>query len=117
MAGIRFVALFNFDPDSAREQKSGIFRLAGLVPYGLLLPFIALGLAFNLNNSQFRIVLSYILFVTALAFVFFGDSRVRAPIQPYLYLFGVLGVMRVSAWLQALLDTRRQVPLARGEYK
>lgn len=89
----KMFALYYFDPLSWRPETSQLFRLVGLVPYGILLPFILLGLLNNLRKPQFAIILWYILFTTLLAFLFYGDSRIRAPIQPFLYLFGVMGVL------------------------
>lgn len=94
----KIVALFHFDPMSARQEVSNLFRAAGLLPYGLMLPFILVGLAAHLRDRRLWILYAYILFTTLLSIVFWGDSRIRAPIQPYLYLFGVLGVSWVLAW-------------------
>jgi 4-amino-4-deoxy-L-arabinose transferase-like glycosyltransferase len=94
----KVLMLYNSDPVSWREQVAEFYRLAGVVPYGMLLPFIMLGLAQNLRNEKYSIVLGYIFFTTAMAFVFYGDSRIRAPIQPYLYLFGVLGLQPAWRW-------------------
>lgn len=96
--------LYNFDPMSWRGQMAWLYRLAGLFPYGLALPFIVVGMARNLREQSLWVVYWYILFTTLLTFVFYGDSRIRAPIQPYLYLFGVLGVRQVFVWWQ----TRRR---------
>ncbi|MBC8509830.1 MAG: glycosyltransferase family 39 protein [Chloroflexi bacterium] len=89
---VKVAALYNFDPYSSRPEVSGIFRLAGLFPYGIMLPFIFLGLFEQLRNPDLWLILTYIIWTTLLAAVFFGDSRVRTPIQPYLYMLG-------SAWL------------------
>lgn len=97
--GVRKVmVLYSFDPLSSRPEVAGLFRLAGLVPYGLMTPFIIVGLLMNLKNRRFGIILWYVLFTTVMAIVFFGDSRVRAPIMPYLYIFGVLGLEISVAW-------------------
>lgn len=88
----KLIVLFSFDPMSARPEVAGLYRLAGIFPYGILLPFLAIGLVANLRNEKFWIIQWYILFTTAMAFVFYGDSRIRAPIQPYLYLFAALGL-------------------------
>ncbi len=91
--GIRkVIVLYNFDPMSSRPEVAGLYRLAGIFPYGILMPFIAIGLLATVRNEKFWIILWYILFTTAMAFVFYGDSRIRAPIQPYLYLFAPLGI-------------------------
>lgn len=94
-------ALYNFDPMSWRPEVSGLYRLAGVFPYGIMLPFILVGLFPNLRRPKFRIVLWYLLFTTLMAILFYGDSRIRAPIQPYLYLYGVLGVQAVAGWAQS----------------
>src|SRR5581483_8786035 len=44
--GVRkVIMLYNFDPLSPRPEVSMLYRLAGLFPYGLMLPFIFVGLA------------------------------------------------------------------------
>jgi 4-amino-4-deoxy-L-arabinose transferase-like glycosyltransferase len=100
--GIRkVIVLYSFDPLSARPEVSMLYRLAGLVPYGLLLPFILLGLVTQWRDERLWVIYAYILFTTLLTIMFWGDSRIRAPIQPYLYLFGVLGARQVVRWWQA----------------
>lgn len=95
----KVLVLYSFDPLSWRPEVAGFYRLAGLFPYGILVPFVLLGLVFNVRNSKFGIVLWYVLFTTLMAAVFYGDSRIRAPIQPYLYVFGMLGLQMVySRW-------------------
>ena len=84
--------LFHWDPKSLRPEVSKVYRMIGLFPYGLMVPFIFFGLIANLNNQRFRIIYLYILFTIILTVLFCGDSRLRAPIQPYLYLFGVVGL-------------------------
>lgn len=98
--GLRKIfVLYSFDPLSVRPEMAGVYRLAGIFPYGVLMPFIFLGLAINWREPRFAIILWYILFTTAMAFLFYGDSRIRATIQPYLYIFGVLGIEIVLKWL------------------
>jgi 4-amino-4-deoxy-L-arabinose transferase-like glycosyltransferase len=96
----KVIVLYSFDPLSRRTDQANLYRFVGLFPYGILLPFVLVGLAINAGNEKFGIILGYILFTTLIAAVFFGDSRIRAPIQPYLYLFGVLGVLACNGWLQ-----------------
>lgn len=97
--GVRkIIVLYSFDPMSWRPEVAGLFRLAGLVPYGILMPFILLGLILSVGSTNFKIILWYVLFTTLMAIMFYGDSRIRAPIQPYLYILGVLGVQRVADW-------------------
>ena len=105
--GVRkVITLYNFDPLSTRREVSMLYRLAGLFPYGLMLPFILFGLATQWRDERLWVVYAYVLFTTLLAIVFWGDSRIRAPIQPYLYLFGVLGVRQIIVWWQT---SRRDV--------
>ncbi len=97
--GVRkLIVLYSFDPLTSRSELSSLYRLVGLFPYGLIFPFIIVGVICNMRNPKFAIILWYVLFTTMMTFVFFGDSRVRAPIQPYLYLYGVLGVQFVLNW-------------------
>jgi 4-amino-4-deoxy-L-arabinose transferase-like glycosyltransferase len=97
--GIRKIyVLYNFDPVSWRPEVSAFYRLAGLIPYGLLLPFIVFGIYINLRDIRWGVVFWYILFTTLLAAIFYGDSRIRAPIQPYLYLFGSVGLEACLSW-------------------
>jgi 4-amino-4-deoxy-L-arabinose transferase-like glycosyltransferase len=100
--GIRkVIMLYNFDPLSARPEMSALYRVVGLVPYGLMLPFILLGAVLFGRNQRLWVIYCYIIFTTLLTIVFWGDSRIRAPIQPYLYLYGVLGVQAVAGWAQS----------------
>jgi len=97
--GVRkIVALYHFDPLSARPEVSALYRLGGLIPYGFMLPFIFVGIVTHLHDHRFWLFYIYIVFTSVLAVIFWGDSRIRAPIQPYLYLFGVLGIYHVSTW-------------------
>lgn len=100
----KVIVLYSFDPLSWRPEVAGLFRLAGLLPYGIMMPFIFLGLAVNVRNPPFKVILWYILFTTLVAILFYGDSRIRAPIQPYLYMFGILGVGAVVGWWRQLRE-------------
>jgi len=82
----KLIMLYSFDPATVRPEKAWLFRLAGLVPYGIALPFILLGIITAIRNPRTWVLLTYVGLVTLVAFVYWGDSRVRAPIQPYLYL-------------------------------
>ncbi|HUS15693.1 MAG TPA: glycosyltransferase family 39 protein [Chloroflexia bacterium] len=90
----KVIMLFNFDPASVRPEMANLFRVAGLFPYGLMLPFILLGLGDALRRRELWLLGVYVVMTTALAFVFWGDSRVRAPIQPYLYLLGTAWILQ-----------------------
>lgn len=105
----KLIMLYSFNPNSARPQVAGFYRFAGLFPYGFLMPFVFLGLILNFRNSKSGILLWCILFTTLMATIFFGDSRIRAPIQPYLYLFGVMGVHTCVQ----MLDRHRPAGLVR----
>ena len=107
----KLIALYSFDPLSRRPEVAGFYRLAGLFPYGVLMPFVFLGLILNFRNSNFSVMVWYIFFTTLMAAVFFGDSRIRAPIQPYLYLFGVMGIHTCMKWV----DLRRYRIRRRGD--
>jgi 4-amino-4-deoxy-L-arabinose transferase-like glycosyltransferase len=93
--GVRkILLLFYFDPMLQREGGSSNFYLiAGLVPYGLLIPFIFLGIFSHLKNQDTWILLLYIFYTVLLSIIFFGDSRIRSPIQPYLYLFAIAWII------------------------
>ena len=95
----KLVALYHFDPLSWRPEVSLLFRLAGLFPYGLMLPFIVLAAIEQIRNPRLWLIFAYILYSTLLAMLFYGDSRIRAPIQPYLYLFGAAWLVDFSARL------------------
>ena len=104
--GIRkVIVLYSFDPLSTRPEMASFYRLAGVFPYGVIFPFILVGFLAFWRRFQFTVTLWYILFTTFLTVVFWGDSRVRAPIQPYLYIFGALGV----EWFSKRLQMRRMI--------
>jgi 4-amino-4-deoxy-L-arabinose transferase-like glycosyltransferase len=106
----KVIALYHFDPLSTRTDVSLLFRLGGIFPYGLLLPFILWGLISGVKKQALGILYLYILYVTLLSIIFWGDSRARAPLQPYLYLFGVLGLSEWRNWL-----SRMKLSLKRGQ--
>lgn len=109
------VVLYSFDPLSWRPEVAGFYRIAGLFPYGIMMPFFFLGLLSNLKNGNFKLVLWYVLFTSLIAAVFYGDSRMRAPIQPYLYVFGVMGIELALDWLRRRSGRSRELAHARGE--
>lgn len=109
------VVLYSFDPLSWRPEVASFYRVAGLIPYGLLMPFILLGLFTSLKNGRYGIILWYIVFTTLMAAVFYGDSRIRAPIQPYLYVFGVTGLGLALGWLRRRSGRSTALAHARGE--
>ncbi len=96
----KLIMLYSFDPASVRPEMLWIFRLAGLVPYGLFLPLILLGIRAAIRDPRTWLLVGYIGLITLVAFVYWGDSRVRAPIQPYLYLLA-------ASWLVARVCTRQ----------
>ncbi len=85
----KFLVLYYFDPMSQQSERALIFLVAGLFPYGILLPFMILGIIKEVRNDDVWLILLYIFYTTILAMLFYGDSRIRAPIQPYLYIFAV----------------------------
>ena len=87
----KILVLYHFDPMSWRTEKATLFRLGGLFPYGVVLPFIFWGILTRFRQRQLGIIVCYLLFNTLLAILFCGDSRLRAPMQPYLYLFSIFG--------------------------
>lgn len=101
----KVIMLYHFDPASNRATMRLPFLLAGLLPYGLMLPWIVLGVIKYGPQRKTWIIMAYLFFTTALTFVFFGDSRLRAPIQPYLYLLG-------AAWLCAKISRFQAAPMS-----
>lgn len=94
----KVIMLYNFDPASARPEMIWLFRVAGFFPYGLMFPFILIGLLRSWHEQRLWLLYLYILFTTFICIVFWGDSRLRAPIQPYLYVFGVIGIQIATRW-------------------
>jgi len=95
----KVIVLYSFDPLTRSSGHETLYRLVDSSRTASCFPFILLGLVLNLKNDGLAVLLGYILFMTLLAAVFFGDSRIRAPIQPYLYIYGVLGVQAFVKWL------------------
>jgi 4-amino-4-deoxy-L-arabinose transferase-like glycosyltransferase len=97
----KIIVLFNFDPMLQRQGDTYLSILAGIIPYGLLIPFIFLGMVQSIKNPDTWILLAFILYNILISFVYFGDSRIRATFQPYLYLFAV-------SWFDQRLKCRLQ---------
>ncbi len=86
----KILLLFHFDPMLQRQDgRNMLYLFAGLFPYGLMLPFIVLGMIAQIRNKPTWIFFLFIAYTLLLAFVFIGDSRIRSTIEPYLYIFGV----------------------------
>ncbi len=99
--------LFDPDPHTTRSNVSTLYRVGGWIPYGVLLPFILLGMFALLPNRNIWIVYSVMISVLANTLIIYGDSRFRAPIQPYLYLFGAWGLLVVLNQILTQINSHR----------
>jgi hypothetical protein len=99
--------LFDPDPHTTRSNVSTLYRVGGWIPYGVLLPFILLGMFALLPNRNIWIVYSVMISVLVNTLIIYGDSRFRAPIQPYLYLFGAWGLLVVLNQILTQINSHR----------
>jgi len=93
----KVVRLFDFDPHTSRQDIAGWYWFAGLIPYGLMLPFILFGLFALIRTRSMWLLYAVLLAAMLNTMMIYGDSRFRAPIQPYLYLFGSWGIWKFAA--------------------
>ncbi|TAK34801.1 MAG: hypothetical protein EPO21_08510 [Chloroflexota bacterium] len=98
---LKLVRLYDYDPHSVRTDEAASFRLIGLLSYGVFLPFMVVGFVVGLRNRRALPLYCLIGAFTTSALVFYGDPRMRSPIQPYLFLLAAVGLQRTWLWLIA----------------
>ena len=70
-------------------------------PYVIMLPFFALGLFFVLKEfMKFYPVLLPIIYVQIMTLIFYGSPRFRLPIDPYIFIIAMLGILNIRVWVQ-----------------
>jgi 4-amino-4-deoxy-L-arabinose transferase-like glycosyltransferase len=94
----KIIRLFDYDPHSVRSDKEPLLRAVGLVPYGIMLPFFFVGAVAGRRDPRVQLVLCLVLGMVTSALVFYGDPRMRSPIQPYLYVLAAVGLR--ESWLR-----------------
>lgn len=68
-------------------------KIISLFSYGLLLPFSILGAFLSLKRWRKVLVLYLtILYFTGMSVIFYGSTRFRLPIEPYIIIFGGAGL-------------------------
>jgi hypothetical protein len=74
---------------SLYPNRSGLEKLLSLLSYGVLFPFMLLGAvwAFLKNRSAALLLLGVISPFVAASLVYYGSTRMRLPVEPYLILF------------------------------
>lgn len=104
----KLVRFFDFDPHSARPGVASLYRLIGFFPYGLLFPVMVIGIVGETRNRKAWLLYFVVLAAVLNALVFYGDPRMRSPIQPYLYLFASTVLGRVATH-RALLQPLKRI--------
>jgi len=108
--GQRLVRFWHFDSQSGRPEVRSRYRLVGFLSYGVLLPFILLGLFLSLRkwrkNSLLYLLVAYFAVVSSLLST---EVRKRAPIDIYLIMFGMFGMVYLIEWLRRVRVRRKRV--------
>ncbi len=67
------------------------------LPYLAALPFFILGLFFALKEFiKFYPVLLPIIYIQAMTLIFYGSPRFRLPVDPYIFIISILGVLKLK---------------------
>ena len=90
----KVIRLYHFYSFTIRPEKQRLYWVVGLLSYGVLLPFILLGFLLAIRERKAWLPLSVIGAITLTALIFYGDVRMRAPAQPFLFLLAAYGMWR-----------------------
>ncbi len=91
----KLVRLYEWETRSAAPTAQR-YKLINLLSYGLLLPFMVIGIFFSLKEwKKFSLIYLLILQVTLNTILFYGSTRFRAPIDPYLLIFAGIGIYNI----------------------
>ncbi|MFH1612600.1 MAG: glycosyltransferase family 39 protein [bacterium] len=99
----KFLRFWDYDKRSYHSKTSNLYKIIGLFSYGILLPFIIIGFCFSLKNNNFLILNFSILYFLFITLIFYGDIRLRAPIEPFLFILGSIGISKVIKWIKLKL--------------
>ncbi len=78
------------------------YNLINALTYGLLLPFMVIGIFLSLKErKKFLIIYLLILQFTLNTILFYGSTRFRAPLDPYLLILASIGIYNVKYGLQS----------------
>lgn len=104
----RFIRFWNFDSQSIRPTEHSRYRLVGFLSYGLLLPFIILGICISFKEwREFVVLYLLIFYFMIVCSVLSSGTRQRAPVDPYLIMFAMLGLDYLIAKLPLLPKIRK----------
>ncbi len=79
--------------------------IVSLFSYGLLLPLSVAGMVLSLKSPPVPWILYFwVLHFCLMALIVYGSTRLRAPVEPVLILFGALAVDK--GWLKVVGETR-----------
>lgn len=95
----KLVRLFEFDPHTTRQDVQIAYLVAGFLPYGVLMPLVLMGIILLVRVPNAWLMHAVLAAALVNTLIFYGDSRFRAPLQPYLYLFGAWTISRLwNVW-------------------
>jgi tetratricopeptide (TPR) repeat protein len=85
--------------DISHSQDSSWFLKLFWVPFGVILPFAALGKLAGLKRDRFySLIVFYVIGYAISILAFFVCSRFRAPLLPFLSIMAVYGVVQLHRW-------------------
>jgi hypothetical protein len=94
---VRFWSVF---PTSSKATARDM--IVSLLSYGVLLPFFLAGMILALKLPQRPWVLyAWILHFCLMTLLVYGSTRLRAPVEPVLLLFGALTVEKI--WMRSCM--------------
>ncbi|MEW6620523.1 MAG: glycosyltransferase family 39 protein [bacterium] len=95
LCGKKLIRFWEWETQSAAPiaQK---YKLINLLSYAILLPFMVIGLFFSFKEfKKFAIIYLLILQFTLNTILFYGSTRFRTPLDPYLLIFASIGIYRL----------------------
>jgi 4-amino-4-deoxy-L-arabinose transferase-like glycosyltransferase len=100
---VEFWAVYS-EPMTQDRPRVSFERLAGLLSYGLLLPFALVWLLVSLRGSRVAWLVFLLLALnTAIHAVILSKLRYRLPLDTFLIIYGVGGVLAFGRWARARL--------------
>ncbi|MGQ9627150.1 MAG: ArnT family glycosyltransferase [Anaerolineae bacterium] len=93
---------------SLYPNRSALEKALSLLSYGILFPFMLIGAIWSLRRNWCGSLLLWgvIALFTGSALIFYGSTRMRFPIEPYLLIFAAFALDRIFSTKVALVRRR-----------
>lgn len=100
----KFLRFWDYNKHSHHPRLKKVYKTIGLLSSGVLFPFMLLGIVVSWKErKKFFLFYLLILYFSSLAIIFYGDIRLRAPLDPFLLIFASLGMVKI--WELAKIKT------------